>query len=65
VPVSRVATVGFLHVLIGLTNRRLVVPPVGVDVVAAASVSSLFIVRVGPGVGVVGDDEDSAMLWCR
>jgi len=65
VPVSRVAAVGILHVLLGLTNRRLVAPPIGADVVAAAAVSSLFIVLVGPGVGVVGDDEDSAMLWCR
>jgi len=65
VPVSRVVAVGILHVLIGLSNRRLVAPPVGVDVVAAASVSSLFIVLVGLGVGVVEDDEDSAMLRCR
>jgi len=65
VPVSRVAAVGILHVLLGLTNRRLVAPPISADVVAAVSVSSLFIVLIGPGVGVVRDDEDSAMLRCR
>jgi len=65
VPISRVAVVGILHVLLGLTNGRLIVPPIGADVVAAVSVSSLFVVLVGPGVGVVGDDEDSAMLRCR
>jgi len=65
VPVSRVAAVGILHVLLGLTNRCLIAPPIGVDVVAAVTVSSLFIVLVGPGVGVIGDDEDSAMLRCR
>jgi len=65
VPVSRVAVVGILHVLLRLTNRRLIAPPIGADVVAAVLVSSLFVVLVGPGVGVVGDDEDSAMLRCR
>ena len=64
-PVSEVVAVSILHFLLGLTNRRLVAPSVGTNVVATVSVGSLLVVLVGPGVRVVGDDEDPAMLLCR
>ena len=62
--VSRVATVSVLHVLLGLTDHRLIAPSVGAELVAAKSILPLFIILVRASVGVVGDDEDPAML-CR
>ena len=56
---------GVLNVLLGLTNRRLIAPPIGADVVAAMLISSLLAVLAGPGVGVIRDDEDLALLECR
>ena len=63
-PVPGVAAIGVVHVALGLSNRRLVAPSVGADLVAAKSILHLFVVLIRASVEVVGDDKDPVML-CR
>ena len=51
--------------MLGLSDRRLVAPSVGAELVAAKSVLPLFVVLVWASVGVIGDHEDLAMLYRR
>ena len=60
-----VAAIGILQVAVGPINGRIIVPHVGTDLVAAESLSLFLIGLVFTSVGVVGDDEDPAMLRCR
>ena len=63
-PIPGVVAFGILNVALGLLDRRLVAPSVGAQLVALESILPLFVVLVRASVGVVGDDEDPAML-CR
>ena len=64
-PVPGVAVIGILHVVLRLSNRLLVAPSVGAELIAAKSILPLFVVLVRVSVGVVGDDEDPVMLCHR
>ena len=61
-PIPGVAVFGIFHVALGLPDRHLVAPSVGADLVAAESVLPLFVVLVGPSVGVGRDNKDPAIL---
>ena len=63
-PIPGVAAFGVLHVALGLSDRRLVAPSVGAELVALESILPFFVVLVRASVGVVRDDEDPVML-CR
>jgi hypothetical protein len=64
-PVPGVAAVGVLHLMLGLTNRRIVAPHVGTNLVAVESLRPLFIGLILMSVGVDGDEKDPAMLYRR
>ena len=64
-PIPRVAAFGVLQVAVGPTDGLVITPHVGADLVAAESLGLLLISLVFTSVGVVGDDEDSAMLRRR
>ena len=64
-PVPRVAVVSVLHVLLGLMNRCFVAPSVRANVIMAVSIGLLLVVLIKPGVRVVGDDENLALIECR
>ena len=63
--IPRVAAFSVLHVALGLPDRRLIAPSVGAELVVLKSIFSFFIVLVQASVGVIGDDEDAAVLCHR
>ena len=64
-PVPGVATVGVLQVAFGPINGLFIAPHVGADLIAAESLGFLLIGLIFTSVGVIGDDEDAAMLRRR
>ena len=64
-PIPGVAVFGIFHVALGLLDRHLVAPSVGTELVALMSILPFFVILVRVSVGVVGDDEDPAMLCHR
>ena len=64
-PIPRVAAFGVLQVTVAPVNGLVIAPHVGADLVAAESLGLLLINLVFTSVGVVGDDEDLAMLRRR
>ena len=64
-PIPGVAVFGIFHVALGLLDRHLVAPSVGTELVALMSILPFFVILVRVSVGVVGDDEDSRMLYHR
>ena len=64
-PIPKVAAFGFLQVAVGPINGLVIAPHVGADLVAAESLGLLLISLVFTSVGVIRDDEDSAMLRRR
>ena len=57
--------VGVLHVALGPMNRRIIAPHVGTDLVALELLRPLLVGLVFTSVGVIGDNEDPAMLRRR
>ena len=63
--IPRVAAFGVLLVAVGPIDGLIIAPHVGADLVAAESLGLLLISLIFTSVGVIGDDEDSAMLRRR
>jgi len=64
-PIPTVAAFGIIQVAVGPIDDLIIVPHVGADLVAAESLGLLLISLIFTTVGVIGDDEDSAMLRRR
>ena len=64
-PIPRVVAFGVLQVAVGPIDGLVIAPHVGTDLVVVESLGLLLISLVFTSVGVIGDDEDSAMLCCR
>ena len=57
--------VGVLQVTVGPVSVRVVAPHVGADLVVVESLRPLLVGLIFTSVGVIGDDEDPAMLRRR
>ena len=64
-PIPGVAAFGILQVAVGPTNGLIITPHVSADLVVVESLGLLLVGLVFTSVGVIEDDEDSAMLHRR
>ena len=64
-PIPGIAAFGVFQIAVGPIYGLVVVPHVGADLVAAESLGLLLVGLVFTSVGVIGDDEDRAMLHRR